>query len=85
LTQQHLINIINLHQPKRLLLQFPPQTPINLPHKLPKHPLKILPTSLQHLNPAQHTKQFQPLLTKIHLPQPKPKTPTSPKQPLQNP
>ncbi|WP_222137944.1 hypothetical protein, partial [Staphylococcus epidermidis] len=81
----HVMNIINLQQPKRVLLQFAAQTPINLPHNLPQHPLKILPTSLQHLNPAHHTNQFQPLLPQIPLPHPQPKTATSPKEPLQNP
>ena len=46
--------------------------------------MKILGTSLEDLNRAEDRKEFEALLRKIDVPQPKGKTATSPKEALEN-
>lgn len=84
LTEEDVMNIINLEQPKGVVVQFGGQTAINLADKLAKHGVKILGTSLEDLNRAEDRKEFEALLRKIDVPQPKGKTATSPKEALEN-
>ena len=49
LTEEDVMNIINLEQPKGVVVQFGGQT-INLADKLAKHGVKILGTTLENLN-----------------------------------
>ena len=83
LTEEDVMNIINLEQPKGVVVQFGGQTAINLADKLAKHGVKILGTSLEDLNRAEDRKEFEALLRKIDVPQPKGKTATSPKEALE--
>ena len=50
LTEEDVMNIINLEQPKGVVVQFGGQTAINLADKLAKHGVKILGTTLENLN-----------------------------------
>ena len=78
------MNIINLEQPKGVVVQFGGQTAINLADKLARHGVQILGTSLEDLNRAEDRKEFEALLRQIYVPQPQGKTSTSPKEALEN-
>lgn len=78
------MNIINLEQPKGVVVQFGGQTAINLADKLAKHGVQIMGTSLEDLNRAEDRKEFEALLRQIEVPQPQGKTSTSPKEALEN-
>ncbi|OEK60425.1 carbamoyl phosphate synthase large subunit [Staphylococcus equorum] len=84
LTEEDVMNIIDLEQPKGVVVQFGGQTAINLADKLAKHDVQILGTSLENLNRAEDRKEFEALLHTIDVPQPKGKTATSPKEALEN-
>ncbi|MGV3223465.1 carbamoyl-phosphate synthase large subunit [Staphylococcus hyicus] len=84
LTEEDVMNIINLEQPKGVVVQFGGQTAINLADKLAKHGVKILGTTLEDLNRAENRKEFEALLNQINVPQPKGKTATSAKEALEN-
>ena len=84
LTEEDVMNIINLEQPKGVVVQFGGQTAINLADKLVQHGVKILGTSLEDLNRAEDRKEFEALLREIAVPQPQGKTATSPKEALKN-
>lgn len=84
LTEEDVMNIIELEQPKGVVVQFGGQTAINLAEKLAKHGVQILGTSLENLNRAEDRKEFEELLNTIDVPQPKGKTATSPAEALDN-
>ncbi|UEX89382.1 carbamoyl-phosphate synthase large subunit [Staphylococcus ratti] len=84
LTEEDVMNIINLEQPKGVVVQFGGQTAINLADKLAKYGVKILGTTLEDLNRAEDRKEFEALLNQINVPQPKGKTATSAKEALDN-
>ncbi|MDT3827926.1 carbamoyl-phosphate synthase large subunit, partial [Staphylococcus aureus] len=84
LTEEDVMNIINLEKPKGVVVQFGGQTAINLADKLAKHGVKILGTSLENLNRAEDRKEFEALLRKINVPQPQGKSATSPEEALAN-
>ncbi|WP_432740890.1 carbamoyl-phosphate synthase large subunit [Staphylococcus equorum] len=84
LTEEDVMNIIDLEQPKGVVVQFGGQTAINLADKLAKHDIQILGTSLENLNRAEDRKEFEALLHMIDVPQPQGKTATSPKEALEN-
>ncbi|MCO4328213.1 carbamoyl-phosphate synthase large subunit [Staphylococcus hyicus] len=84
LTEEDVMNIIKLEQPKGVVVQFGGQTAINLADKLAKHGVKILGTTLEDLNRAENRKEFEALLNQINVPQPKGKTATSAKEALEN-
>lgn len=84
LTEEDVMNIINLEQPKGVVVQFGGQTAINLADKLARHGVQILGTSLEDLNRAEDRKEFEALLRQIYVPQPQGKTSTSPKEALEN-
>ena len=65
LTEEDVMNIINLEQPKGVVVQFGGQTAINLADKLAQHGVKILGTSLEDLNRAEDRKEFEALLREI--------------------
>ena len=81
---EDVMNIINLEQPKGVVVQFGGQTAINLADKLAKHGVQIMGTSLEDLNRAEDRKEFEALLRQIEVPQPQGKTSTSPKEALEN-
>lgn len=84
LTEEDVMNIIQLEQPKGVVVQFGGQTAINLADKLAKHGVEILGTTLEDLNRAEDRKEFEALLNRIQVPQPKGKTATSAKEALDN-
>ncbi|PTH40678.1 carbamoyl-phosphate synthase large subunit [Staphylococcus agnetis] len=84
LTEEDVMNIINLEQPKGVVVQFGGQTAINLADKLVKHGVHILGTTLEDLNCAEDRKEFEALLNQINVPQPKGKTATSATEALDN-
>ena len=84
LTEEDVMNIIQLEQPKGVVVQFGGQTAINLADKLAKHGVQILGTTLEDLNRAEDRKEFEALLNRIQVPQPKGKTATSAKEALNN-
>ncbi|ANZ33596.1 carbamoyl-phosphate synthase large subunit [Staphylococcus carnosus] len=84
LTVEDVMNIIDLEQPKGVVVQFGGQTAINLAEKLAEKGVQILGTSLENLNRAEDRKEFETLLNKIDVPQPKGKTATSPEEALEN-
>lgn len=84
LTEEDVMNIINLEQPKGVVVQFGGQTAINLADKLVKHGVHILGTTLEDLNRAEDRKEFEALLKQINVPQPKGKTATSATEALDN-
>ncbi|MBF7023999.1 carbamoyl-phosphate synthase large subunit [Staphylococcus kloosii] len=84
LTEEDVMNIIDLEQPSGVVVQFGGQTAINLADKLSKKGVKILGTSLDDLNRAEDRKEFEALLHTIDVPQPKGKTATSPSEALIN-
>ncbi len=84
LTEEDVMNIINLERPKGVVVQFGGQTAINLADKLAKYGVEILGTSLENLNRAEDRKEFEGLLNQIQVPQPKGKTATSAEEALAN-
>ncbi|MDG4943744.1 carbamoyl-phosphate synthase large subunit [Staphylococcus agnetis] len=84
LNEEDVMNIINLEQPKGVVVQFGGQTAINLADKLVKHGVHILGTTLEDLNRAEDRKEFEALLNQINVPQPKGKTATSATEALDN-
>lgn len=84
LTEEDVMSIIDLEQPKGVVVQFGGQTAINLADKLSKHGVQILGTTLDDLNRAEDRKEFEALLHTIDVPQPQGKTATSPKEALAN-
>lgn len=84
LTEEDVMNIINLERPKGVVVQFGGQTAINLADKLAKYGVEILGTSLENLNRAEDRKEFEALLNQIQVPQPKGKTATSAEEALAN-
>lgn len=77
LTEEDVMNIIELEKPKGVIVQFGGQTAINLAEKLVPYGVKILGTSLEDLDRAENRDKFEKTLQKLDIPQPKGKTSTS--------
>ncbi|UBH09467.1 carbamoyl-phosphate synthase large subunit [Macrococcus armenti] len=84
LTEEDVMNIINLEQPEGVVVQFGGQTAINLADKLTKYGVKVLGTSLENLDRAEDRKEFEALMQKIEIPQPLGKTATSVEEAVAN-
>ncbi|TDM15038.1 carbamoyl-phosphate synthase large subunit [Macrococcus bovicus] len=84
LTEEEVMNIINLEQPEGVVVQFGGQTAINLADKIEKYGVKILGTSLENLDRAEDRKEFEALMQKIGIPQPLGKTATSVEEAIAN-
>ena len=84
LTHEDVMNIIDLEQPKGVVVQFGGQTAINLADGLERDGVKILGTSLDDLDRAEDRKRFEALLRKIDVPQPLGKTATNEQEALDN-
>ncbi|WP_342389032.1 carbamoyl-phosphate synthase large subunit [Salinicoccus bachuensis] len=84
LTHEDVMNIIELEQPKGVVVQFGGQTAINLADRLERDGVKILGTSLDDLDRAEDRKRFEALLRKIDVPQPLGKTATNEGEALDN-
>ena len=74
LTEEDVMNIIELEKPKGVIVQFGGQTAINLADKLAAHGVKILGTSLEDLDRAENRDKFERALQELGIPQPLGKT-----------
>ncbi len=74
LTEEDVMNIIELEKPKGVVVQFGGQTAINLADKLAVHGVKILGTSLEDLDRAENRNKFEAALQELGIPQPLGKT-----------
>lgn len=77
LTEEDVMNIIELEKPKGVVVQFGGQTAINLADKLSAHGVQILGTSLEDLDRAENRDKFEKALQELGIPQPLGKTSTS--------
>ncbi len=74
LTEEDVMNIIELEKPKGVVVQFGGQTAINLAEKLAAHGVEILGTSLEDLDRAENRNKFEAALQELGIPQPLGKT-----------
>ncbi|WP_332020984.1 carbamoyl-phosphate synthase large subunit, partial [Kaistella sp.] len=74
LTEEDVMNIIELEKPKGVVVQFGGQTAINLADKLAAHGVEILGTSLEDLDRAENRNKFEAALQELGIPQPLGKT-----------
>ena len=74
LTEEDVMNIIELEKPKGVVVQFGGQTAINLADKLASHGVQILGTSLEDLDRAENRNKFEATLQELGIPQPVGKT-----------
>ena len=74
LTEEDVMNIIELEKPKGVVVQFGGQTAINLADKLASHGIQILGTSLEDLDRAENRNKFEAALQELGIPQPLGKT-----------
>lgn len=74
LTIEDVMHIVDLEQPKGVVVQFGGQTAINLAEKLEQNGVKILGTSLEDTDRAENRNKFETALHEIGIPQPLGKT-----------
>lgn len=77
LTIEDVMHIIDLEQPKGVVVQFGGQTAINLADKLEARGVKILGTSLDSIDRAESRDRFEEALHELGIPQPLGKTATN--------
>ncbi|MDR0846470.1 MAG: carbamoyl-phosphate synthase large subunit [Lactobacillales bacterium] len=70
LTLEDVMNVIDLEQPKGVIVQFGGQTAINLAEPLTKQGVKILGTSIEDLDRAENRDLFEQALNQLEVPQP---------------
>ncbi|MFH0858939.1 MAG: carbamoyl-phosphate synthase large subunit, partial [Candidatus Omnitrophota bacterium] len=70
LTQEDILNIIDLEKPIGVIVQFGGQTPLNLAVPLRKAGVSILGTSSDNIDIAEDRKRFKHMLEKLNLRQP---------------
>lgn len=69
LTLEDVFNVIDLEQPKGVIVQFGGQTAINLAPGLEEHRVPILGTPVKYIDMAEDRKKFEQLLHSIGIPQ----------------
>ena len=74
LTIEDVMHIVDLEQPLGVIVQFGGQTAINLADKLVDRGVKILGTSLEDIDRAEDRHEFEEMLHKLDIPQPKGET-----------
>lgn len=74
LTEEDVMNIIELEKPKGVVVQFGGQTAINLADKLLQHGVQILGTSVDDIDRSEDRNRFEDALQKIGVAQPLGKT-----------
>mgnify|MGYP002719477244 CR=1 FL=1 len=84
LTVEDVMNIIDLEQPKGVVVQFGGQTAINLAEGLNARGVEILGTSLEEIDRAEDRKSFEALLQYLEIPQPLGKTATNVSEAIDN-
>lgn len=77
LTLEDVMNVIDLEQPKGVIVQFGGQTAINLAEPLAKLGVKILGTQVEDLDRAEDRDLFESALQELNIPQPVGATATS--------
>ncbi|MGO1058131.1 carbamoyl-phosphate synthase large subunit [Planococcus sp. FY231025] len=77
LTVEDVMHIVEIEQPKGVVVQFGGQTAINLAEKLEQQGVQILGTSLEDLDRAENRNKFEAALHEIGIPQPLGKTAVS--------
>ncbi|KRN77677.1 carbamoyl-phosphate synthase large subunit [Weissella minor] len=77
LTLEDVLNVIELEQPKGVVVQFGGQTAINLAAPLEQHGVHILGTSVADLDRAEDREEFDQVIKTLQLPQPVGKTATT--------
>lgn len=70
LTFEDVMNVIDLEQPKGVIVQFGGQTAINLAEPLSNAGVKILGTQVEALDRAEDRKLFEAALQELNIPQP---------------
>ena len=74
LTQEDVMEILDLEKPLGVVVQFGGQTVINLADKLVKNGIQILGSSLDSIDTAEDRDRFEKLLVDLKIPQPLGKT-----------
>lgn len=74
LTEEDVIEILDLEKPLGVVVQFGGQTAINLADKLNRHGINILGSSLDSIDTAEDRDRFEQLLSRLEIPQPLGKT-----------
>lgn len=77
LTVEDVMHIVDLEQPKGVVVQFGGQTAINLAAALEERGVKILGTTLEDIDRAENRNEFEAALHEIGIPQPLGKTAVS--------
>ncbi|WP_033541436.1 carbamoyl-phosphate synthase large subunit [Planococcus sp. CAU13] len=77
LTIEDVMHVVDLEQPKGVVVQFGGQTAINLADKLEQNGVKILGTTLEDTDRAENRNKFEATLREINIPQPLGKTAVS--------
>lgn len=77
LTLEDVMHIVDLEQPKGVVVQFGGQTAINLAAGLEERGVKILGTALEDIDRAENRNKFEAALHEIDIPQPLGKTAVS--------
>lgn len=80
LTVEDVMNIVDLEQPKGVVVQFGGQTAINLADGLSDLGVQILGTSLEDVDRAENRDKFENAMMELGIPQPKGKTAMSVEQ-----
>ncbi len=75
LTIEDVMNIIDLENPKGVIVQFGGQTAINLADQLVARGVTILGTDLEDMDRAENRDKFEAALTRLEIPQPLGKRP----------
>lgn len=70
LTIEDVLNVIDLEQPKGVIVQFGGQTAINLAEPLTSHGVQILGTKLEDLDAAEDRDRFDEIIKELEIPQP---------------
>ncbi|WP_343190039.1 carbamoyl-phosphate synthase large subunit [Buchnera aphidicola (Astegopteryx bambusae)] len=71
ITIEHILNIVRIEKPLGVLIQYGGQTPIKLANQLHKQKVNILGTNIKSIKKTEDRKQFQKLIKKLNLKQPK--------------
>lgn len=74
LTTEDVMHVIDLEKPLGVIVQFGGQTAINLADSLVEHGVKILGTSLHSIDLAEDRHEFEAMLHKLDIPQPRGET-----------
>ncbi len=70
ITEEKVLDIIELEKPLGVIIQFGGQTPLKLAESLNKNNIKILGTNTDAIDISEDRERFQKLINKLHLKQP---------------